>query len=1034
MPAGQRIAGDSAAEADDMSNPPHHEVNENDIAIIGLTGRFPGASHPDDFWRNLRDGVESVSFFTQRELDESAIPAFLYQAPRYVAARAVLNDVESFDAPFFGVNPRDAAFMDPQHRVFLECAWEALESAGYDPDRYEGAIGVYAGASTNSYLIAMLSHAELVAAINDFQTIVGNDKDFLATRASYHLNLRGPSVNVQTACSTSLVAVHLACQSLLTGECDMALAGGVSIRIPQRSGYVYQDGGILSADGHCRAFDAAATGTVGGNGAGVVLLKRLSRALNDGDHIRAVIRGSAVNNDGSNKVGFTAPSVMGQAAVIAEAIGVAGLKPDDISYVEAHGTGTALGDPIEIAALAEVFGPGSHRQSPCPLGSVKANIGHLDAAAGIAGLIKTVLTLEHRQLPPSVNFTSPNPKIPFEGSAVRVNRQLEAWETNGAPRCAGVSSFGIGGTNAHLVVQEAPAVAARPRNQVPQLLVLSARTESALEESERRLLDHLRQHPDLDLSDAAFTLQMGRRPFRHRSTLVCHNRDDAVRALERREVVRGLVYDGRPRSIAFLFPGQGSQWVNMGRELYEWEPGFRDDVDRCAGMFEPLLGEDLRAVLYPDAGSLAEADERLKETRCAQPALFVVEYGIARLWERWGIRPDVMIGHSLGEYAAACFSGVLSLPDAVRLVAARGRLMQQLPVGGMMSVDLGPADVMPLLTGPLSLAAVNAPSMCVVAGPVGALDTLETELRRQRRDTRRLHVTRAFHSPAIDSILDAFGQELASVRFNRPAVPYVSNLSGTWITPEQVSRPQYWLDQLRRPVRFADGLRTISEKGELILIEVGAGRTLTTLARLQLNRASMPVVTTSLGQAGARRSAIETMLEAAGQLWATGVEINWPGICRHSLARRVPLPTYPFDRRRCWIERKSPQADLAAASGGQDPVAAESHPRPGVAAAYVDPETETERRIAAIWKELLGIERVGVHDDFFDLGGHSLLLTRLITRLRETFDVDLPLERAFQCSTIATLADVVAEYLLAEVETMAEEDVRRLLGWKVGTE
>ena len=998
--------------------------SESDVAVIGMAGRFPGAADLEGFWRNVREGVECISFFSPDELRLSGIPTFLSENPAYVPARAVLDGLELFDPGFFGFSPRDAAYMDPQHRLFLECTWEAMEDGGYDPRRYEGAVGVYAGASTNSYLIAVLSHADLVAALNDFQTIVGNDKDFLATRASYHLNLRGPSVNVQTACSTSLVAIHMACQSLLTGECDMALAGGVSVRVPQRSGYLYQRGGILSEDGHCRAFDAAASGTVGGNGAGVVLLKRLSKALEDGDQIRAVIKGSAINNDGANKVGFTAPSVTGQAAVIAEALGIAGIDPRDISYIETHGTGTALGDPIEVAALAEVFGhrPAGER---CAIGSLKTNIGHLDAAAGAAALIKTVLALQHRQLPPSLNYSAPNPKIRFEDGPFYVNHALSEWPADGRPRRAGVSSFGIGGTNAHVVLEEAPEVRSTPATASPQLLVLSARTPSALGTMAQNLSRHLDAHPDLDLADVAFTLQLGRKAFNHRRGVVCGNRQAAVQALACGEGFVGQVGEGQ-RAVAFIFPGQGSQDINMARDLYSSQPGFRADVDDCARILDPWLGLDVGSLLYPDGAAAIESDERLADTKFAQPALFVVEYALARLWIRCGVRPAMMLGHSLGEYVAACVAGVFSLADALALVAARGRLMQQLSPGAMLSINLSEEELRPMLDASIAIAAVNGPAMCVASGPIDPLSALERALRARRVECRPLPVNRAFHSPLTDPILDPFREELERIKFAPPQIPYVSNVSGDWIRPDQATSPAYWTDHLRQTVQFSAGVQTLVSDSDPLLLEVGPGRTLSTLVRLQFVDRRAPLVVSSLGHTRERRSALDALLNAAGQLWTSGVEVDWRPLHTDERRRRVLLPTYPFERRRCWIDaRPLVPSDRAAAAA--DSALASTHPRPSVAVSYVPPRNDLERRLAEIWQDLLGVEQVGMRDNFFELGGHSLLLTRLIVRLREAFEIDLPLQDVFERSTIAELAEVVQRRLLESIEQMSDDEAERLL-------
>jgi acyl transferase domain-containing protein len=998
-------------------------INESDIAIVGMAGRFPGARNVDRFWRNIRDGVECISFFSPDQLRMSGIPMSLSEDPAYVPARAVLDDVELFEPGFFGFSPREGSYMDPQHRLFLECAWEAMEDAGYDPFRYDGAVGIYAGASTNSYLMATLSHGDLVAAVNDFQTIVGNDKDFLATRVSYHLNLRGPSVNVQTACSTSLVAVHMACQSLLTGECDMALAGGVSVRIPQQSGYLYQRGGILSHDGHCRAFDAAASGTVGGNGAGIVLLKRLDKALEDGDQIRAVIKGSATNNDGAHKIGFTAPSVAGQAAVIAEALGVAGVEPNEISYVEAHGTGTTLGDPIEIEALNEVFGSESTTRS-CAIGSLKTNIGHLDAAAGIAGLIKTVLALQRQELPPSLNCTATNPKIRFQDGPFYVNRALAAWGTDRLPRRAGVSSFGIGGTNAHVILEEAPPRPPADASSWPQLVVLSARSSSALEQAAQNLSHYLTNHADVELANVAFTLQTGRKAFRDRRAVVGYTGQEVARALAQGEGFRAET-DGAERSVAFMFSGQGSHTRNMAGELYLCDPVFRYDIDDCARILEPLLGTDIRTVLYPPADRV-EADDRLAQTRFAQPALFVVQYALARLWMSWGVRPAAMIGHSLGEYVAACIAGVFSLSDALTLVAARGRLMQELPPGAMLSVQLPEDELRPILTPGLSIAAVNGPSMCVASGATDAVAVLERTLQEREVQYRPLPVNRAFHSQLTETMLDAFRAELKRVQFVTPQIPFVSNVSGDWIRPDEATSPAYWTDHLRQTVRFGVGIETISRDGRTILLEVAPAATLTTLTRLQFGPRG-PLVVSSLRPPQEQRSAVEGMLSAAAKLWTYGVEIDWRGLHRGERRYRVPLPTYPFERRRCWIDSRPLPATDTTATLRADPSGVSAHPRPLSAIRYEPPQSDLENRLVEIWQELLAIERIGINDNFFELGGHSLLLTRLVERLRETFDVQLPLEEVFQRSTIRELADLITRCVLESVEQLSDDEAQRLL-------
>ncbi|HET7229719.1 MAG TPA: type I polyketide synthase [Longimicrobium sp.] len=866
------------------------------LAVVGMSCRFPGANDPAAFWRNLREGVESVSFFSEQELLAAGVPPAVLRDPSFVPAHGAVADPCAFDAAFFGISKREAEVIDPQHRVFMECAWSALEHAGCDPARFPGLIGVYGGCGFSSYIGTVLADPEVAQSVPYRLVIQGNDKDFLTTRVSYKLGLRGPSVSVQTACSTSLVAIHMACQSLLSRECDLALAGGATLGPYQVSGYHYQEGGIMSPDGHCRAFDAGAAGTVSGSGAGVVALKRLEDALRDGDTIHAVVRGSAINNDGAGKVGFTAPSVEGQAAVVAEAIAIAGLEPCDVGYVEAHGTGTPLGDPVEASALREVF-KGCPAESVA-LGAVKTNLGHLDTAAGVAGFIKAVLSLEHGELPPTLHFTAPHPEAGLEGSPFFVNARLRSWARNGTPRRAGVSSLGIGGTNAHVVLEEAPEVPAPAPSDRAQLLVLSAKGEAALERMRRNLAAHLAENSDLPLADVAFTLQEGRAAHRHRWALAVRDAAEARAALEgspTRKPASRKAAEPAP-AVAFLFPGQGTQYAGMARELYEREPVFRDEIDRCAGILLPLLEMDLRDALFPPDEGREAADALLRETRLTQPALFTVEYALAKLWMHWGVHPEAMLGHSIGEYVAAALAGVFTLDAALRLVAARGRLMQALPGGAMLAVPLAEADVAPLLEGRLSLAAVNSGTHCVVSGSPEAVDGVEAALAERGVSARRLHTSHAFHSADMDPILDAFAQEVRRARPAAPALRFLSNVTGDWITPEQARDPDYWVRHLRQTVRFADGVGRLLENPGLVLLEVGPGETLGTFARRHPASTPARVTVKSLARAGDPGDAVLSMLDAAGSLWAAGAAVDWSALRGGEARRRVPLPTYPFER------------------------------------------------------------------------------------------------------------------------------------------
>jgi amino acid adenylation domain-containing protein len=877
------------------------------VAIVGMACRFPGADSAERFWENLAGGIESITFFTDEQLRAAGVPGSDLANPKYVRARGIVEGAADFDAGFFGYSPREAEVMDPQQRVFLECAWEAFEDAGIDPARFPGDVGVFAGVGMNTYVFNLLPDPEIRDSVGSFQVSIANDKDFLASRVSYKLGLRGPSLSVQTACSTSLVATHLACQSLLSGECDAALAGGVSIRLPQETGHHHHEGAVFSPDGHCRAFDSRAGGFVGGNGAGAVLLKRLEDALRDGDPIRAVIRGSAVNNDGALKVGYTAPGVDGQARVIAQALAVAEVPPETVGYVEAHGTGTDLGDPIEIAALAQAFGPGLPPES-CAIGSAKTNIGHLDSAAGVAGLIKAALVLEHGRIPPSLNFDTPNPRLELEKTPFRVNHRLAEWPAGSSPRRAGVSSMGIGGTNAHIVLEEPPARAVSEGGRDWQLLPLSARSEGALAAAVDRLAAHLRRHPEIGLADAAWTLQTGRRRFEQRAFALAADPGQAAAVLESRDPERFLAGMGDARSAAFLFSGQGAQYPGMAAGLYRSEPVFREAVDSTCERLAARLGRDLRALLFPVGGEGEAAAAELARTEITQPALFVIEHALARLWISWGVRPQAMIGHSVGEYVAACLAGVFSLEDALDLVAERGRLMGEMERGAMLAVQLSEAEVAPLLGPGLSLAAVNAPARTVVAGAREAVEALERELETRGVRHRRLRTSHAFHSEMMEPALEPFLQALRRVRLWPPSIPFLSNVTGTWITGQEATDPGYWARHLRGTVRFADGIAELLREPGRALLEVGPGNSLTTLAR----EMGAPVAIPSLPHAADRRPDAELALTALGRLWLAGIEIDWEAFHAGERRLRVPLPAYAFEHRRYWIEGPGPLGTGAA--------------------------------------------------------------------------------------------------------------------------
>ena len=946
---------------------------EDDVAIVGMACRFPGARTLEEFWQNLIGGVESITRFSDEELIQAGVSPAVLARPDYVKAAPVLDDLELFDARFFGLAPSEADSMDPQHRLLLELAQAALENAACDPDCFPGRIGVFAGSAMNTYLM----NSGLIArfAEDHMATMIGNGKDFLSTRVSYQLGLRGPSMTVQTAGSTSLVAIHLARQSLLNGDADMALAGAVSVRVPHRAGYFSDGRRVVSSDGHVRAFDAGANGSVFGSGAGVMVLRRLADALRLGDPVYAVIRGSAVNNDGSAKAQYTAPSADGQAEVIMEALANAGVDAESISYVEADGSGTPTGDAVEIVALTKAFRKFTQRKGFCALGCVKTNVGHLDTAAGMAGVIKTVLALKHHCLPPTLHYSKPNPEIDFPATPFYVNTTPVEWAQGNGPRRAGVMAAGMGGTNAHVILEEAPTAVPVAGPPGPQLLVLSAKTPSALDTMSRNLAGFLASstadpHPATTtppdkadgpvrevgesgppnsglLADAAYTLQRGRRRFSCRRFVVCNHAEAAVGALklpDAKQTTSGAVQTGSRRPVIFLLPGIGDHYVGMGQGLYEHFKVFQQEIDRCAQILRPHVDLDVRELLYPRNRVRPEpaksrgidlkrmlghatdeppdpAAQKLGQTIYNQPALFTLEYALARLWLDWGVQPDRMVGHSMGEYVAACLAGVFSLEDALRLVAVRARLVNDLPLASMLAVMLGEDKLLPLLGEQLSISLINGPALCVVAGPVTAMADFQSRLREREIIFRPVRNAHGFHSRMLEPMLDSFAREVKQVRLNAPRVPFISNVTGTWITSEQALDAGYWVDHARRTARFSDALDELWKLPSCLPLEVGPGRTLGVLAMQHPGRAGAanPVTLSSLRHDYENQPDAEFILNAVGRLWLAGIEIDWEKLDSRHRRRKIALPTYPFERQRHWLEPQAGGKPLAVIedSGGQ---------------------------------------------------------------------------------------------------------------------
>lgn len=996
--------------------------NGLEIAIIGMSCRFPGAKNIDEFWDNLKDGVESISFFSDEELLSVGIDPTLLSKPNYVKANAILSDVENFDATFFGISPKEATMIDPQQRLFLECAWESLESAGYNPETNNTSIGVYAGVGMNTYLLKNLypSLDNLDLSISNYQLMIANDKDFLPTRVSYKLNLQGPSVSVQTACSTSLVAIHMACQSLLNGECNMAIAGGASIRVPEKTGYLYHEGMIFSPDGHCRAFDAQAQGTVGGNGVGIVVLKRLEDAIADRDCIHAVIKGSAINNDGSLKIGYTAPSVDGQAAVISEAQAVADIVTETITYVEAHGTGTNLGDLIEIEALTKAFGASTQKKGFCAIGSVKTNIGHLDAASGVAGLIKTVLSLKHKLLPPSLHFEQPNPQIDFANSPFYVNATLSEWETADTPRRAGVSSFGIGGTNAHLIVEEAPVLVPEVSevDRSWQMLTLSAKTEKALGELAQSYADFLAVHPETPLADICFTANAGRSHFEHRLAICTQSHAELQTALNDFIACRDnpLVLSSQSNTkkhpkIAFLFTGQGSQYLDMGRQLYETQPIFRQTLDRCDEILRPYLEKPLLQVLYPEEVKSSPLDQ----TAYTQPALFALEYALSQLWKSWGVEPTAVMGHSLGEYVAACVAGVFSLEDGLKLVAERACLMQNLPQTGEMVAVFASKTIIQTITAideeKVSFAACNGLQNTVISGEQQTIWEICIALEAAGIRTKKLQTSHAFHSPLMEPILEEFSRIAAIVTYCAPEIDIISNATGERLTAEAIA-PEYWCRHLREEVQFAQSMETLHKYDYDVFVEMGPKPILLGMARQCLPE----VKATWLPSLRQGQEDWRVLLQSLADLYVRGISVNWSGFDQDYVRQRVNLPTYPWQRQRYWVE--TVQVDRKQT---KLPISNDSLIVP-----TVTPDDNSDRcqslrsyLLAEIAKALqIPVAKMDVQQSLSSLGMDSLMGLELKDRIQAELELEISITQFFTAPSIDQLiTQLLSDLDLADTET-----------------
>ena len=956
------------------------------IAIVGMAGRFPGANSVDVLWDNVRRGRESVTRFTEDELARSGVPASHYRDPTYVPVNGVIDGVDQFDNTLFDYSPREAALTDPQQRLLLECAWAALEHAGRL--QANATAGVFVGVGPNSYLMhQVLPHKEITNALGALSVLLANEKDHAATRIAYKLRLRGPALTVQTACSTSLVAVHLAALSLAAMECDVAVAGAAAITFPQVGGYFYQAHDIGSPDGHCRAFDRKAKGTIPGDGVALVVLRRLADAIEDGDEIYAMIRGSAINNDAGDKVGYTAPSVRGQADVIRAALQAAAAAPSTIGYIEAHGTGTEIGDAIEAAAILQAFRAEGGHSGRCALGSLKPNIGHLDAAAGVAGLIKATQALRHGILPPTINVDEPNPEIPFDGEPLFIVTEAMPWNAGESPRRCGVSSFGMGGTNAHVILEEAPPRSDHLGSPGPHLLVASAKTPESLDIARSRVADRVAVG-DLALADVAGTLREGRAELECRSAAVLTATAEASR-FGTAPVRRAR----RPRNVAFLLPGQGAQREGMLAGLCDRFPVVAEAVDTCARHLMPHLGLDLAAVL---CGRGVVPPGAVNETWLAQPLLFVAEYALAQLLETWGVRPTILLGHSIGEYVAATLSGGFALADALELVAARGRLMDGAPRGGMLAVDATETAILDVLPASLSLACINGPLAMVVSGPLADLNAFAASLAERSVSSKRLRVSHAFHSTMMQGSIQQRLAELASAVEQRPlSIPIASNLTGGVHPPGYRYAAEYWADHLVSTVRFEAGVRHVLAKPDPVLIEVGPGSALSTLVHRYAEIAPR-LVETMLAEVGDPEENVGSVLAAAGNLWADGVLPSIRSVDAGAAFRRVPLPGYAFAR----------TGHRLGGPGRSEP----SAPSPSLVdngGARRENAGAVTEELAGLWRSLLGVEEVGDSSNFFALGGDSLLMVRLIAQAKRSFGVQLAIRDVLSTPTLRGIADQV---------------------------
>ncbi|KJD32012.1 hypothetical protein PW52_16000 [Tamlana sedimentorum] len=965
-------------------------LDNRDIAIIGMSGRFPGANTITELWDVLKNAKETIRFFSHEELDKT-IPEHIKNNPQYVAARGIIPTAKTFDAAFFGLNPKLAACMDPQQRLFLEIAWEVLEQTGYLPEHFNGSVGVYAGVGMNSYFKKnILPNQDVLNSIGDIQADSVNEKDYIATRTAYHLNLKGPAVSVHSACSTSLLAIAHAVEALRNNLCEVAIAGGASVTAPINSGHLYQEGSIMSPDGHCRSFDAQGKGTVFSDGAGVVLLKRLEDAQNDADTIYGIIKGIGINNDGGNKGSFSAPNATGQTNAIKKALFDADVLPETISYVETHGTATPIGDPIEFEGLNDAFGEQEEKQF-CAIGSIKSNMGHLTAAAGVAGLIKSVLALHNKQIPASLGYKTPNPQIDFKNSPFYVNAQLQNWKS-ATVRRAGVSSFGVGGTNVHVVLEEFE----NNNNTITPtkfsyILPWSAKTETSVNAYADSLITYLEQNPETHLGRLSYTLNKTRAKFKHRKYIITDSVENAIDQLKLKDFKPVNTNTYSPSELVFMFPGQGAQFLNMGKALYENEPVFKEAVDKCALILIPILNEDIRNIIYPN-NSNETAKTLLKDTKYTQPALFIIEYALAQLWLHWGLKPTAFCGHSIGEFVAAHLAGVFSLEDALKLIATRGKLVSELPKGSMLSVRLSVEDIKPILPKSLSIAAANSSVLCVVSGEDEAIKNFSAKLSQDNIVNKQLLTSHAFHSSMMNPILNDFKKVFKNMELNAPSIPISSTVTGTWLKAEEATNPDYWVNHLRETVQFSEAIKTILNLNDVALLEVGPGKALTTLTKQQ-TLAKHKIVLPSLTIPKDKETAYDLILNTVGQLWINDISVNWDSFFNTKNIQRLNLPAYAFDRKLCWIEPITPHQNVSFIEENKQSTLIENNSPVAEQTNKITPMRKPAllNKISEIITNSSGIEieSTDYNYSFLELGLDSLILTQIALTCKNEFNIPI---------------------------------------------